>query len=614
MFELNKVSLTLGCQHLLDHASVRVECGYRVGLIGKNGAGKSSLINMLLGKIQEDSGSCNLAVSHEDIAYLEQSLPQTDLSALEYAQGGDKQWFAIDQRLKAAESDDDGMAVAECYDQIAAIDGYTITARAAKILTGLCFTDDNMHNPVSSFSGGWQMRLQLARVLLSRSDFLLLDEPTNHLDIDAIMWLESWLNKNKLSFVLISHDRDFLDNVTSHSLHLSHRKLKLYTGNYTSFAKQYAMQLEIETRQAEKVSAQRAHMQSFVDRFKAKASKAKQAQSRVKALEKLSFTAGLMRESEFNFNFLPIDLIKGSLLTFAGDVGYSGESIVSSCRVNVGFSDRIGIIGKNGEGKTTLLKTLAGKLPPVDGELNAHSKINLGYFSQQQLEMLDLDSTPLQSLQQSNKQMREAEARKFLGGFNFIGDRVFDSVRNFSGGEKARLALAILISHKPNLLLLDEPTNHLDMQMREAFICALQNFTGGVILVSHDRYFMTSIVDEVWSIANGSLKQFYGDLDDYKKVVLNEAPSEVGKQKKTETLVKEVVLKKTAKVDIKRVKKIEARIVKAESNLQALELRLTETDLYLDENKLELHDVVVQHQQAKEKLQLLEEQWLAEQE
>jgi ATP-binding cassette, subfamily F, member 3 len=614
MLELNKISLSQGAKTLLKEASVRIERNYRVGLFGRNGAGKTSLLNMLLGRVTEDSGSFNCVVKQDDIVHLQQTLPNTDLSALEYAKGGDKDWFVINHDLMKAEAQEDGILIAECHVKLASIDGYSLESRAAKILKGLGFKNQELNLPVASFSGGWQMRLQLARVLLSRGQLLLLDEPTNHLDINAIMWLENWLLKSPKTIIIISHDRDFLDGVCTHTLHLSNLQLKLYTGNYSSFSKQYSLQLEVQARQSEKLAAKKAHMQSFVDRFRAKASKAKQAQSRVKALEKLTDTSALVQESPFSFNFLSSDALTGCLMNFNGAAGYSDCTVIDTCRLNINFGDRIGLIGQNGQGKTTLLKTLAQELAPVKGGVDCHPKLKLGYFSQHQLDMLDLDTTPLDSLLAVDKTMPESMARKFLGGFDFCGNRVFEPVRNFSGGEKARLALAILIYQRPNCLLLDEPTNHLDMQMREAFICALQNFEGAMILVSHDRYFMSSVVDEVWCVIDGGVNRYSGDLADYKKfvlrdeVVINEKPSAVNKSK---TITEHS--SKIKKLSSKSLQRLEKRIEKVTAKIASLEQELADSKLYETEYSNQIDDKVREHREAKEKLEFLEQQWLSEQ-
>lgn len=616
MLELKNVSLSIGKKTLLDTASARIEARYRVGLIGRNGAGKSSMIKLLLGQLPEDAGSINLQAPLSDIAYLQQSLPDSDLSALNYAKGGDTAWLEIDSRLEQAIADDDGDTIAHCHSELQEIDGYSIESRAAKILNGLGFSNKEMLKPVKSFSGGWQMRLQLARVLLSRAQLYLLDEPTNHLDIDAILWLEQWLNKLAATLVIISHDRDFLDAVCSHTLHLKNKQLKLYAGNYTAFNKQYNLQLEIDMRQAAKSQAQREHMQNFVDRFRAKASKAKQAQSRMKALEKMAESPNVQAENPFHFQFLSCNPLKGALINFDGKAGYDSTTIIHSCRLNVDYGDRIGLIGKNGEGKTTLLKTLAKTLPVLQGDIHHHAKIKIGYFSQQQVDMIDPENTPFNTLLLQKPDLTESMARRYLGSFGFSGDRVFESIGRFSGGEKARLALALLIYKQPNLLLLDEPTNHLDIQMREAFILALQNFHGAMIIVSHDRHFMSSVVNEVWRVHDGSVERFSGSLEDYKGFVLGQAEAPAAKKTAPAPTAKKPATPKEKSDNPKKnrnnkqIKQCESRIARAKKVLAQFEDRLAEEELYLAENKDRLHETIEQHRSAKEKLDTLENKWL----
>ena len=567
MLELNNITLRRGDKSLLENASVRIERNQKVGLVGRNGAGKSSVIKMLIGDLVEDSGDVSLSIKRSEIVYLEQSLPQTDLTALEYAQGGDKEWYTINQKLIKAEKQQDGLTISDCHERLREIDGYNITGRATKVLLGLGFDANDLQLPVSHFSGGWQMRIQLARVLLSQGQLLLLDEPTNHLDIDAIIWLEDWIKQCNVTAVIISHDRDFLDNVTTHTIHLSNMTFKFYTGGYSAFTRLYSLQLEVQSRQAQRLQEKRNHMQDFVNRFRAKASKAKQAQSRLKALEKLSDAPAMIEESAFHFDFRPAETVGGYLINFAGGAGYADKTVIETCRLNIKSDDRIGIIGKNGEGKSTLLKTLAQVIPPLNGEYSIHPKANIGYFTQQQMDMLDLDSTPLQSLSDVDPLVRESEARRFLGGFNFIGDRVFDKVSKFSGGEKARLALALMIYSQPNVLLLDEPTNHLDIQMRDAFILALQNFEGALILVSHDRYFMSSVVNEVWHVSDSKLSRFSGDLSDYNALIIEKDQPRIKSNTKQSQVKKENLRPQShsSKGNQKQIQRLERKLIKLRS-------------------------------------------------
>lgn len=608
MLELKNVTLRRGTKLLLENASVRIESGYRTGLIGRNGAGKTSLFQLITGQLREELGNVSLETPLHAIAYLEQALPHSDKSAIDYVKSGDLIWSKIQADLQKAEAAEDGLTIAQCYTDLQAIDGFTIEARASQILHGLGFSQETFEHPVSSFSGGWQMRLQLARTLLAPAELLLLDEPTNHLDIEAILWLEHWLQQKKCSMLIISHDRDFLDNVCTHTLHLRQRSLKLYTGNYSSFARQFEMQLEQEASAADKIARQRAHMQAFVDRFRYKASKAKQAQSRIKAIEKLTLTVGLQRENPFSFSFLPCEKLSDPTVKVDASIGYSEKIILKKVGLNINHDDRVAFLGRNGGGKSTLIKTIAGELPAIQGNLVYHPKLKIGYFSQQQLDTLDYDSTPYEHVQKLDKKLNETEIRKYLGGFGFSGDCVFDPVRHFSGGEKARLALALLIFHRPNVLLLDEPTNHLDLQMREALIIALQSYQGAVILVSHDRYFVSSIADQLYWIAQGQLKLFPGDLDDYQHAILSKEDLSKKHSPTTATLLRDYT--PTSKNTDKQRKKLESQLETLKVNIEKVEQELTNPTLYSPENQPYLEKRLHEYQQLKTKLNSTEEAWL----
>lgn len=610
MLELKNVSLRRGAKLLLENASARIETGYRTGLIGRNGTGKTSLFQLITGNLHEDLGSMTLEVDRNSIAYLEQALPHSSDFAIHYVMSGDHAWSKIQENLKKAEEADDGLAIGQCYTELQAIDGFTIEARASKIMNGLGFTQETFENPVSSFSGGWQMRLQLARALISPAELLLLDEPTNHLDIEAILWLEAWLQDRKGSILIISHDRDFLDNVCTHTLHLTHRTLKLYTGNYSSFARQFEQQFENDQNAATKLAKQKAHMQSFVDRFRYKASKAKQAQSRMKAIEKLTMTVGLQRENPFSFHFFPCEKLSDPIITIDASVGYGNTIILKNIGMNVNHDDRIAFLGRNGGGKSTLTKTLAGELTPIDGEITNHQKLKIGYFSQQQLDTLDYDSTPFEHVQKLDKKLAESEIRKYLGGFGFSGDCVFDRVRHFSGGEKARLALALLIYHRPNFLLLDEPTNHLDLQMREALIIALQSYQGAVALVSHDRYFVSSVTDQLYWITKGKLQPFDGDLEDYQKAVI--AKEDIAKTASKKEIKENKEANKTSKppMGAKQIKKLETKLETLKQQLAQLEADLGNQDIYLPKNADKLATTLAAHKQKKQEFDAIENELL----
>ena len=596
MLELKNIVLQRGKKVLLDHASTRIERNNRVGLIGRNGAGKSSLMQVLTGESQEDGGDFHCDIKPDKMSYLEQSLPHSDLAAIDFVKTGDHEWYTVQQQLQQAETNHDGVAIAECHMHLHDIDGYTIDARAATILHGLGFSNQQIQLPINTFSGGWQMRLQLAKVLLSRADLLLLDEPTNHLDLEAIAWFEKWLLSQSCNVILISHDRDFLDNVCSQILHLAHQKLKLYAGNYTGFIKQYELQLELAMRQREAELKKRTHMQSYVDRFRYKASKAKQAQSRLKAIEKLTIAPAVQQENPFHFSFFDFNALSSPIIKLNASVGYPDKAIFKHANISLMNQDRVGLIGLNGAGKSTLIKTLVGELALLSGEITAHQKLNIGYFSQQQLDALDYDNSPIGNMLKQFPKTSESEMRRFLGGFNFSGDRIFDKVKQFSGGEKARLALALLIFNKPNVLLLDEPTNHLDIQMREALIFALQEYDGAVIVVSHDRYFINSIVDMLWLANNGEVHEFKGNLDDYQKMVLDEstaAPAKASKKRNPQNMAK-----------------LETRIETLSGKIKKIEDQLAGSDVYLPENAGDLDKLQRQHQKLKQQLDDAEQQWL----
>lgn len=606
MLEFRNLVLQRGKKVLLKGANARIEHGYRVGFVGRNGAGKTSLMQVITGQAQEDDGNVQCDVKPDRMAYLEQSLPDARLSALEFVKSGDREWRIVQDRLDQAEAAHDGVAIANCHTQLQDIDGYTIDTRAAIIMHGLGFADADFTKDIGSFSGGWQMRLQLAKVLLSRADLLLLDEPTNHLDLEAIAWFEKWMLSQNASIILISHDRDFLDNVCTHTLHLAQQKLKLYQGNYTAFIKQFELQLEIEAKQREGIERQRAHMQKFVDRFRYKATKARQAQSRMKAIEKLTMAPGVQRDSPFHFSFRECDVLSSPILKIEGDAGYPEHPVLSAIDLSFTADDRIALLGVNGAGKSTLIKTLARDLALLKGDITAHAKLKIGHYSQQQVKSLDFDSTPLAHMLKHNKGIAESEARRFLGGFNITGDRVFDKVRSFSGGEKARLALALLIYKAPNVLLLDEPTNHLDIQMREALILALQSYQGAVIIVSHDRYFVNSVVDSLLLVSGGGVTQFKGNLDDYQRQVLDQpTPSTVVTKKPAKTNVK-----KAAAANPQQLKKLEQEIDKLTSKEQALKQQLAEADLYQADSKEQLKAVQQDFERTTQALHQAEERWL----
>jgi ATP-binding cassette subfamily F protein 3 len=604
MLQLSNLNLIAGSKVLLTNASASFALNERIGIIGRNGSGKSSLFKAITGQLPLEDGSIGYPADWR-MGVLEQNLPACGGTVLETACQGDAEWVETDTALKQAEANDDMGAIGDCHERLAAIDGYTIEARASKICRGLGFSLDELSQPVETFSGGWQMRVQLAKVLLSRSELLLLDEPTNHLDLESAIWLESWLQNCRACVLIISHDRDFLDATTTHSLHLSQQRLKKYHGNYTEFARQLQEQLILQAKSKIKVDAKRAHMQSFVDRFRAKASKAKQAQSRLKALEKLNFSADLEEDSAFYFSFHPTTAIPYPAITLTGDLGYGDDIIVENASFNIGSGERLGVIGSNGSGKTTFLKSLFGELPLLRGENIIQPQVQVGYYSQQQIEALDLSCSPFEVIQQHNRAMREGEIRKYLGGFNFQGDKVFEKIANFSGGEVARVALALLVMKKPNILILDEPTNHLDITMREALILALQNYTGTLLIVSHDRHLLNSCVDEYVLVKDHQVKRFPGEFSDYQRLVLGELGDNITKNSRKN-------LKNTPENDYilqKQAQKLEKKVEKLENQIDKLDVKLSNSSLYESESTKRLTELQARKAKLVKELDQKQAEW-----
>ena len=544
MITLKNVTLRRGAKVLLDTASVTLNPGEKVGLVGRNGAGKSTLFGLLTGVLHEDAGDYSIP-SQWRIAQVAQDMPETAQSATDFVIDGDTVLLAARSEVHAAEASDDGMRMAHAYMALHDAGAHDAEARAQALILGLGFRSAELANPVNSFSGGWRMRLQLARALMCPSDLLLLDEPTNHLDLDALVWLEAWLKRYAGTLVVISHDREFLDAVTQVTLHIDNAKLLRYGGNYSAFedmrAEQLALQQSALARQQDRI----AHLQKFIDRFKAKASKAKQAQSRVKALERMERIAPVLADAEFNFEFQePANLPNPMLSMHDASFGYppppdaaAGTApavIVRHINRSVHAGQRIGILGANGQGKSTLVKTIARTLDVLGGEITEGKGLNIGYFAQQELDVLRPQDTPLEHMIRLAKETlasgrsgwiaaREQDLRNFLGTFNFSGDMVKQVVGTMSGGEKARLVLCMIVWQRPNLLLLDEPTNHLDLATREALSVALNEFEGTVMLVSHDRALLRAVCDEFWLVARGGVEPFDGDLDDYQRYLLDEA-------------------------------------------------------------------------------------------
>ena len=533
MLVLNDISLRRGVKLVLDHTSVTLQPGEKIGLVGRNGAGKSSLFALLTAKLQSDGGEVQMPPRWQQpggMAEVAQEMPETGEGATDFVLAGDTPLRLAQERLAAAEAQDDGHAIAEAHQAIQDAGGFDARSRAQAMLMGLGFRSEQLDAPVNSFSGGWRMRLQLARALMCPAELMLLDEPTNHLDLDALVWLEAWLKRYPGMLIVISHDREFLDAITTVTLHLDEARLTRYGGNYTTFeemrAERMALQQASYARQQERI----AHLQKFIDRFKAKASKAKQAQSRVKALARMEKLAPVLTASDFGFEFREPQSLPNPMLVLDGlACGYRADdgretTIVRGIERSVLAGQRIGILGANGQGKSTFVKTVAHELAPLAGAMTEGKGLAIGYFAQQELDLLSPADGPLMHLIRLARDVgppaREQELRDFLGSFRFVGDMVTQAVGSMSGGEKARLVLAMLVWQRPNLLLLDEPTNHLDLTAREALSMALNEFEGTVMLVSHDRALLREVCDEFWLVADGALKPFDGDLDDYQRWLL----------------------------------------------------------------------------------------------
>ncbi|MEX3982870.1 ATP-binding cassette domain-containing protein [Paraburkholderia sp. EG287A] len=639
MIRFNQFSLARGTKPLFEQASFTLNPGEKVGLIGANGAGKSTLFAVLRGELHADAGDFSLPPSWR-IAHVAQETPAVDRTALDYALDGDAALRDIEARIAAASAAHDGAAEAEAHGAFADADGYTAPARAEALLLGLGFTLEQTRQSVSSFSGGWRMRLNLAQALMCRSDLLLLDEPTNHLDLDAIVWLEDWLHRYPGTLVVISHDREFLDSICNVTLHLENQQIKRYGGNYSQFEILRAQQLALQQSAYEKQQRTVAHLQSFIDRFKAKATKARQAQSRVKALEKMELIAPAHASSPFTFEFRTPDSAPNPMLVME-DVrcGYRAEDgsetpIVERVTLSIQNGQRIGLLGANGQGKSTLIKTLAGTLAALSGELGTGKGLQIGYFAQHQLETLRPDDSPLQHLARLAPDTREQELRDFLGGFNFPGEMATASIAPFSGGEKARLALALIIWQKPNLLLLDEPTNHLDLETRHALTMALAQFEGTLILVSHDRHLLRATTDQFMLVAKHRLQPFDGDLDDYRDWLLQHAAEQRAALKEAASGTADAPNGATAADGVNRKeqrrqeagqrqkvahlkKPLQAKIGKIEKEMDALNSEKSTLDAFVadpasyePQQKSRLTDAIRRQAEVAARLETLEAEWL----
>ena len=625
MIQFSNVSLMRGSKVLLRDANAVVYPGHKAGLIGANGCGKSTLFALIKGELHTEQGDFNIPKNWQ-IVSVAQETPAVERSALDYVIDGDKQYRKLQTQLANAEQAHNGEQIAYLHGSLEQVGAYDIDARAATILAGLGFANDVMKNPVSAFSGGWRMRLNLAQALLCHSDLLLLDEPTNHLDLDAVIWLEKWLQRYTGTLMLISHDKSFLDSTVNEIISVESQQLISYTGNYDAYEKQRAERLRLQSLQYTKQQDQIAHLESFINRFGAKASKAKQAQSRVKQLAKMETLLPVMAASEFSFKFftppkLPNPLIKMEQVK----VGYDNTIILEKLHLNLVPGSRIGLLGKNGAGKSTLIKLLAGEKSPMEGLYETSAGLRIGYFAQHQLEFLRGDDSPIDHMQRLDKKATEQSLRDYLGGFGFRGDNALSKVAPMSGGEKARLVLALTVYQKPNLLLLDEPTNHLDLDMRHALNIALQGFEGAMVLISHDRFLLTSVCDDFYLVDSKQVQAFDGDLDDYKDWILKgdksgdkgtftESDKTNIKPDRKNTKRLEAEFRQATKPLRKAIEQYEKSMADYHKKLQVLEGQLIDTEIYSAENKAQLKQILAEQAQLKSGLEDAEMQWLEVQE
>lgn len=623
MIYINNLEVVRGTTTLLKDAQATIYPKTKVGLIGRNGCGKSTLFALIKNEIQPENGSITIpkdwlisSVSQETLAL--------DESALDYVIDGDKNYRELEKKIKLAQEKDDGILQAKIHEEMELAGAYTIKPRAESLLLGLGFKKEDFLKPTKDFSGGWRMRLNLAQALICPSDLLLLDEPTNHLDLDTVIWLEDYLKGYKGTLIIISHDRDFLDNITTHIIHIEGKKLHSYTGNYSHFEIERAQNLKLEKAMYEKQQTQLAHMQSFVERFRYKATKAKQAQSRLKAMEKMEQIVLAQVDSPFSFKFLNSEDLPSPLINMENlSAGYETKTVLNYIKFNLVPGSRIGLLGRNGAGKSTFIKTLAGIIPPLSGSIHISKNIKVGYFAQHQLEYLDEEETPLSELTRLAPTEKELALRSFLGGFGFSGDKALSKIGTFSGGERARLALALIVWQKPNLLLLDEPTNHLDLMMREAIVIALADFKGALVVVSHDRHLLTTSTNEFYLVSEGKVSQFNGDLDAYNEYLIElDKKQNKEKEEQHKTLVSQKSSNKTKeqkRIEAafrdslrplkKEIEKFEERLNELNDEKAKVEEILASSEIYEASKKDELKEVLQKERTIKEELEEVELNW-----
>ncbi|MEH6491616.1 ATP-binding cassette domain-containing protein [Halopseudomonas sp.] len=620
MITIESLTLQRGPLRLLDNANLTLHAGQKVGLLGTNGAGKSSLFALLRGELEPDGGECGLPADWR-IAHMRQEIEDLDRLAVDYVLDGDHRLRDIQRRLQQAEAQQAAEQLGSLYGELESHDGFTADSRARTLLAGLGFTTEQCEQPVGDFSGGWRMRLNLAQALMQPSDLLLLDEPTNHLDLDAILWLEDWLRGYPGTLLLISHDRDFLDAVVEHIVHVEGQKLNLYRGAYSQFERTRAERLAQQQSAFEKQQAQREHMEKYIARFRAQATKARQAQSRLKALERMEELSPAHIDSPFSFSFREAANQSTPLLDLdKAQLGYEGKPILADVKLQLAPGARIGLLGPNGAGKSTLIKSLAGTLPLLSGELKTGEHLAIGYFAQHQLDSLDPAASPLLHLARLAPDEREQTLRNFLGGFDFQGDRIDQAVEHFSGGEKARLALALIAWQKPNLLLLDEPTNHLDMEMRHALTIALQAFEGAMLLVSHDRALIRDTTDELWLVADGKVATYNEDLDSYTRWLAQFRQQQAAAAQPDSSSAPKVDAKAQRRAAAeqrqrlaplkKAADKLEQQLASANDELSEVETLLGDSTLYEAANKDELKQLLARQASSQQRVAELEEAWL----
>jgi ATP-binding cassette subfamily F protein 3 len=619
MINARSVTLRRGTRVLFEDASFTLNKGDRIGITGANGAGKSSFFELIMGTLHPDAGDLTLPPGLE-IAHVAQETPAVDRTALDYVLDGDRELRAIQAELAKAEATGDGLALAHLHEQLQHVGGYEANSRAARLLNGLGFAPGQENRGVTEFSGGWRVRLNVAQALMCRSDILLLDEPTNHLDLDAVIWLQDWLSSYPGTLLLVSHDRDFLDDLATHILHIEHGKVTLNTGNYSAFETRRAEMLSQQQSSFQRQQRELQRIQGFVDRFRAQATKAKQVQSRLKALDRMTLIAQAQADSPLEFCFSRPEKSPSPLLKLDdAAAGYGDKPIISGVELTISPGDRIGLLGPNGAGKSTFVKLLAGVLPPLSGERIAAQDLRIGYFAQHQLEQLNPEESPLRHLQRLDARATEKELRGYLGGFGFRGDQALESIAPFSGGEKSRLVLAMLIYQKPNLLLLDEPTNHLDLQTRDALSLALQDYAGALVVVSHDRYLLRTVADELWLVADGSALRFDGDMEDYRRWLNDHRTARarataqsasVDKTPKQAPRRSEVESRRLLKPLKTAMEKAELAMNQSILARQKLEDRMADPDLYHAEAKERLDALLSERARLEQSIEEHENRWL----